>query len=143
MHRILLAMMGALLLHHPVYGQTLGLPVIDFERYFPHLVATSEEFRDPRSPNVLQWQFITVRDEQDRIVWLTLRQREGLVRIVQAFLAKAPFDGSEADFREVVAKFSEAEKIRFEIVDLRDIRTHSAFTERAASLGWGFQALPK
>ena len=143
MRRVLLALLGSLAVHLPAYGQTKALPVIDFERYFPHLVAISDEIRDPRFPNGLQWKFITVRDEQDKVVWITLRRREGQDRIVQAFLAKGPLDNSEATFRGSVATFSETEKIKFEIIDLRDVRTVAAFTKRAAALGWGLQTLSK
>ena len=143
MHRVLLGVLGAVVLQWPSHAHAQGLPIIDFERYFPHLVATSEEIKDQRSPNGLQWKFITIRDEQDKIVWVALRRREGADRVTQAFLAKGPLEGSEATFRGVVAKFSETEKIRFEIVDLREVRTFAAFTERTAALGWGVQALPK
>ena len=143
MRRSLLALLGAVVLQWSSHTIAQDLPVIDFERYFPHLIATSEEVRDQQSPNGLQWKFITVRDEQDKIVWVTLRRREGQDRVIQAFLAKGPLEGSDTIFRGAVAKFSETEKIRFEIVDLRDIRTFAAFTERAEALGWGLQALPK
>jgi hypothetical protein len=143
MRLVLLAIIAVVTVQWPHHAGAQSLPVIDFQRYFPHFIATSEEVRDQRSPNGLQWKFITVRDEQDDIVWVTLRRREGEDRVTQAFLAKGPLEGSEATFRGAVAKFSETEKVRFEIVDLRDIRTFATFSERAGSLGWGMQALPK
>jgi len=136
-------MIAALAFHSYAFGQVQGLPVVDFERYFPHLMAVSEEIKDPKSPQGLQWKFITVRDEQEKAVWVTLTRREGQERIVRVFLAKGPLEGSETTFRGAVAKFSETEKIKFDIVDLRDVRTFAAFSERATSIGWGMQALPK
>src|SRR5437016_12066219 len=115
MRRVLLAVIGALALHCSAYGQVQGLPVVDFERYFPHLVAVSEEIKDQKSPQGLQWKFITIRDEQDKVVWVTLTRREGQDRIVRVFLAKGPLEGSEATFRGTVAKFSETEKIKFDV----------------------------
>lgn len=143
MRNSFLAVIGALLLQHAAVGQVQELPVVDFQRYFPHLVAASEEIRDQKSPQGLQWKFITVRDEQDKLVWVTLTRREGQDRIARVFLAKGPLEGSEATFRDAVAKFSETENIKFEIVDLRDVLSFDAFTQRAASIGWGLQALPK
>ncbi len=143
MRDLLLSIVGALLFQHGAYGQVQGLPVVDFQRYFPHLVAVSEEIQDQKSPQGLQWKFISVRDEQDKLVWVTLTRREGQDRIVRVFLAKGPLEGSETTFRGVVAKFSETEKIKFEIVDLRDVLSLDTFTQRAASIGWGLQALPK
>ena len=124
-------------------GQIPGLPIIDFERYFPHFVATSEETRDQSFPQGVQFKLISVRDEKEQLVWVTLTRREGQERLIRVFLAKGPIEGSEKTFRGAVAKFADAEKMRFEIVDLRDVRTSGAFKERAEGIGWGVEALPK
>jgi hypothetical protein len=103
----------------------------------------SEEVTEPKSSTKLQWKFITIRDEQDRVVWVALTRREGSNRLVRSFLAKGPVETSESAFRGAVAKFSEAEHIKFEIIDLRDMRTFDQFKERASDIGWGLEPLPK
>jgi hypothetical protein len=143
MRRALLTILGTTLLHVSAYTWAQDLPVIDFERYFPHLVATSEQIRGRRSGQELQWKFITVRDEQDKLVWVRLTRREGQDRVVQVFLAKGPLEDSEATFREAVAQFSNTENIRFEIVDLRNVRSFEVFKQRAAGIGLDIRALAK
>ena len=143
MYRAFVAIFAWLLLLQLAHSQVPGLPIVDFQRYFPHLVAVSEEVTDPKSSTKLQWKFIAVRDEQESVVWVALTRREGSKRLVRSFLAKGPVEASESAFRGAVAKFSETEHIKFEIIDLRDVRTFDQFNERARGIGWGLEPLPK
>lgn len=123
------------------YAQAPGLPAIDFERYFPHIVAVSEEVRDREFPQGAQYKFVTVRDEQQNVVWVAMTRREGTDRVVQLFLAKGPLDGSEGTIRDTATKFGERLRIKFEFVDLRDVRTAAEFRARTGALGWPSEVL--
>ncbi len=118
-------------------AQVPGLPVVDFQRYFPHLVAVSEEGKESTYPNGVQYKFLSVRDEQEKLIVLALVRREGKDRIVRVFLAKGPVENSETTLRNTVAKFSETTKLKFEFFDLRDVKTFSEFEGRSSALGWG------
>lgn len=124
-------------------AQVPGLPVIDFQRYFPHLVAVSEEGKDSTYPNGVQYKFLSVRDEQEKRIVLALVRREGKDRIVRVFLAKGPLENSETTLRSTVAKFSDTTRLKFEFFDLRDVRTFSEFEGRSSALGWGMTTLPQ
>jgi hypothetical protein len=125
------------------HAQIPGLPVIDFQRYFPHITAVSEEMRDREFPLGAQYKFLTVRDEQENLVWVAMTRREGKDRVVRLFLAKGPVEGSEATLRSTVSKFSERLRIKFEFVDLRDVRTAAEFDARSAVLGWPSEVISK
>jgi hypothetical protein len=125
------------------HAQIPGLPVIDFERYFPHMAAVSEEVRDREFPQGAQYKFLTVRDEQENVVWVAMTRREGKDRLVRLFLAKGPVEGSEATLRSSVSKFAERLRIRFEFIDLRDVRTAAEFDARTAALGWPTEVIAK
>lgn len=118
-------------------AQVPGLPVIDFQRYFPHLVAVSEEGKDPTYPNGVQYKFLSVRDEQEKLIVLALVRREGKDRIGRVFLAKGPIENSETTLRSTVSRFSETTKLNFEFFDLRDVKTFTEFEGRSSVLGWG------
>ena len=92
----LLSLLIGVFLHAAAWGQVTGLPVVDFQRYFPHLIAVSEEKQDKQYPNGVQYKFLTVRDEQEKVIILALTRREGADRIVRVFLAKGPIENSEA-----------------------------------------------
>ena len=144
MHRLISLLMACVLLISTASAaETAELPVIDFQRYFPHFVAVSEEINDKDFPPGTQYKFVVVRDEQDKVVFVTLTRREGEKRVVRVFLARGPLDGSEEALRSSVKKFSDKAQVRFEIFDLRDIRTYTDFEARSAALGWGMQVLPK
>ena len=68
---------------------------------------------------------------------------EGGERVVRLFLAKGPVENSEATLKDTVAKFSERIRMRFEFIDLRNVRTAAEFHARTATLGWGLEVLPK
>ena len=125
----------------PVRAQVPGLPNIDFERYYPHMVAVSEELKDKMWPRGVQWKFISVRDEQEKTVTVALIRREGHERIVRVLLAKGPEDKAEEGFRSLVAEASQDQEVSFEIADLRQVRTFAALKERAEGSGWGMQQL--
>lgn len=131
------------LLPAPGHAQIPGLPVIDFQRYFPHITAISEEKRDREFPQGVQYKFLTVRDEQENVIVLAMTRREGPTRIVRLFLAKGPIENSETTLKDTVAKFSQRIGMRFEFIDLRDVRTLAEFQARTTALGWGFEVLPK
>ena len=135
-------MAGLLTLSAWAHAQVPGLPIVDFERYFPHMVAVSEEVKNTQYPRGAQWKFISVRDEKEKVVTLALIRREGHERIVRLLLAKGPLDSAEEGFRASVADFSQQEDVKFDIADLRDVRTFAALKERAGASGWGMQALP-
>lgn len=122
-------------------AQVPGLPAIDFQRYFPHLVAISEDSKDATYPNGVQYKFLSVRDEQEKLIVLALVRREGKDRIVRVFLAKGPIENSETTLRNTVAKFSDTTKLKFEFFDLRDIKTFSDFEGRSSALEWGVTTL--
>lgn len=124
-------------------AQVPGMPVIDFQRYFPHLVAVSEEGKDSAYPNGVQYKFLSVRDEQEKLIVLALVRRESKDRIVRVFLAKGPLENSEATLRSTVAKFSDTTQLKFDFFDLRDVRTFSEFEGRSSALGWGMTTLPQ
>ena len=123
-------------------AQVPGLPTVDFHRYFPHLVAVSEVASDDAFPQAFQYKYLTVRDEVDHVVFVALTRREGSDRIVRLLLAKGPVEGSEKTLRDAVASFSKTVKVKFEFIDLRDIKTYAEFSDRTKSLGWGLEAVP-
>jgi len=131
-----------LLLVSSAYAQVPGLPIVDFERYFPHMVAVSEEVKNAEWPRGVQWKFISVRDEKDKTVTVALIRREGHERIVRLLLAKGPENRAEEGFRSLVSETSEEKNVKFDIADLRDVRSFAALKERAGSSGWGMQQLP-
>jgi len=133
---------GLLFICLPSHAQVPGLPNIDFERYFPHMVAVSEEVKNKQWPRGVQWKFISVRDEREKTVTVALVRREGHERIVRLLLAKGPEDKAEEGFRSLVTETSEEQDVKFEIADLRDVRSFAALKERAGASGWGMQPLP-
>lgn len=138
-----LLFLASLAVPRDVLAQIPGLPAVDFQRYFPHLVAVSDEVRDKEYPQGVQYKFLSVRDEQEHVIILALTRREGDGRIASVFLAKGPVDGSEATFRSTVTKFSDTTHMKFQIIDLRDVRTYADFASRAETLGWGVQPITK
>ena len=126
-----------------VHAQIPGLPVIDFERYFPHLTAVSEETRDREFPQGVQYKFLSVRDEQKNVIVLAMTRREGPDRIVRLFLAEGPVANSETTFKDTVAKFSGRIGMKFEIIDLREVRSVAEFQTHTSQLGWGLEVLAK
>lgn len=131
-----------LFLSLPARAQVPGLPIVDFERFFPHMVAVSEEVKNPAWPGGVQWKFISVRDEKEKTVTVALIRREGHERIVRLLLAKGPEAKSEEGFRTLVSETSDEQNVKFDIADLRDVRTFAALKERAGASGWGMQPLP-
>ena len=131
-----------LLFASSAHAQVPGLPNIDFERYFPHMVAVSDELKDKMWPRGVQWKFISVRDEKDKTVTVALIRREGHERIVRLLLAKGPEEKAEEGFRSLVSEGSDELGVKFEIADLRDVRTFAALKEKAEGSGWGMQPLP-
>jgi len=131
-----------LCLPSPARAQVPGLPIVDFERYFPHMVAVSEEVKNVAWPRGVQWKFISVRDEKESTVTVALIRREGHERIVRLLLAKGPQDKAEEGFRNLVSETGDEQNVKFDIVDLRDVRSFAALKERAGSSGWGMQPLP-
>ena len=124
-------------------AQIPGLPAVDFHRYFPHLVAVSEEVHVRACSQGMQFKFLSVRDEQEHAIIVALIRRECDGSVVGVFLAKGPVEDSEATFRGAVAKFSDVEKMKFQTFDLRDVHTYAEFEARAETLGWGIQPLTK
>lgn len=143
MHWLQRSVVSILLVVCALRVQAQEMPVIDFQRYYPHLIAISEQVKIPEAPYTLQWKLITIRDEQDKLVWVTLRRFEGEDRVTQEFIAAGPLDSSEESFRSAVAGFTKAENIEFEIVDLRGIRSAAEFAAKASELGWGEDAIAK
>jgi hypothetical protein len=131
-----------LLLVSSARAQVPGLPIVDFERYFPHMVAVSEEVKNVAWPRGAQWKFISVRDEKEKTVTVALIRREGHERIVRLLLAKGPEGKAEEGFRSLVSETADEQSVKFDIADLRDVRSFAALKDRAAASGWGMQALP-
>ena len=140
--RVLAALLVAVL-PLSALAQIPGLPVIDFQRYFPHLTAVSEEKAVKEFPDGVQYKFLTVRDEVDKVIVLALTRKEGKDRLSRVFLARGPIEGSEDTLKRTVANFSEKIGLTFEIIDLREIRRIEDFEAKAKELGWGLQAQPK
>jgi hypothetical protein len=124
-------------------AQVPGLPAINFQRYFPHLVAVSEEVQNKEFLRGVQYKFLTVRDVQKHVVIVALTRREGPDRLVRLFLAEGPIDGPENTLRVTVADFSKKIGFKFEFIDLRDVKTFEAFQARVGTLGWGLQVSSK
>lgn len=135
--------LSLLLLQSAVMAQIPGLPVVDFERYFPHLTAVSDEQTNGEYPDGVQYKFLTVRDEVEKVVILALTRREGKDKLARVFLAKGPIEGSESTLRKTVLGFAERTGLKFEFVDLQDVRTFEQFERRSKELGWGLEVRPK
>jgi hypothetical protein len=135
-------LIGLLLVCCTAQAQVPGLPIVDFERYFPHMVAVSDEVKNAQWPRGAQWKFISVRDEKEKTVTVALIRREGHERIVRLLLARGPQDKAEEGFRSLVSEAGEEQGVRFDIADLRDVRSFAALKDRAGASGWGMQALP-
>lgn len=123
-------------------AQVPGLPNFDFDRYFPHLIAVSEQKTTSEFPNGIQYKFLTVRDRTENQVLLALVKRAG-GEVSRVFLARGPINNSESTLRDVVERFSKTSGLTFEIVDLRDATTFDALRSRASSLGWGVQEIAR
>jgi hypothetical protein len=126
-----------------VFAQISGLPIVDFQRYFPHITEVSEEKAVKEFPEGVQYKFLTVRDEIENVVVVALTRREGKDRLVRVFLAKGPVDGSEETLKTTVSKFANTIGLNFEFIDLRGIRSFDDFEARAKELGWGLQVHSK
>jgi hypothetical protein len=134
---------GAVLLWAPLANaQVPGLPIVDFTRYYPYMVAVSEEVKNSQWPRGVQWKLISVSDEQEKLVTVALVRREGRERIVRVLLAKGPREKAEEGFRSLVTEASEDYGVKFETADLRDVRTFETLKRRAEGSGWGMTALP-
>lgn len=123
-------------------SQVEGLPAVDFQRYFPHLIAVSEVQKNAEFPDGVQYKFITVRDEKDKVVIVALIRREGADRVSRLLLAKGPIDNSERILKSTVASYSEKVQMKFEFFDLSGVRNLDVFMEKAATLGWEWKKLP-
>jgi hypothetical protein len=132
------------LLASPIRAQVPGLPTVDFERYFPHLVAVSQEMHVKGIAGSIQYKFIEIRDEQQHVVIVALTRHDSLKDgFGVVFVARGPIENSEAALRKAVDGFSKKENVQFEFVDLRDVKTLEEFKLRATALGWGIQAQPQ
>jgi hypothetical protein len=128
----------------PITAQVPGLPIVDFDRYFPHLVAVSQEMHVKGIAGSIQYKFIEIRDEQLHVVIVALTRHDNLKDGVEVvFVAQGPIENSEAALRKTVDGFSKKENVQFEFVDLRDVKTLEEFKLRATSLGWGIQTQPQ
>ena len=116
---------ASLLLQTAARAQVPGLPALDFQRYFPHLLAVSQVVIDQEFPLGMQYKFLTVRDEQDKEVYMALVRQEGSGRVVRVFAAKGPVEGSEAVLRTAAETFSKETPVplKFEFLDLRSVRS--------------------
>jgi len=92
MRPLWVALCLSILVPAAVHAQVPGLPAIDFERFFPHITAVSEEVRNKEFPEGVQYKFLTVRDEQENAVIVVMTRREGAERVVRLFLAKGPVE---------------------------------------------------
>ena len=124
-----------LFLLSPARGQVPGLPDIDFKRYFPHILAISEIQKDSQFPDGYQYKFITVRDEEDKVMFLALTRRGGTDRLVRLYLAKGPI-ASDLDMRNRAEQFGKRLQLKFEVVDLRELRTLDEFRLKAQGMSW-------
>jgi hypothetical protein len=121
---------------HSAHGQIAGLPELDFKRFFPYMVAVSEIQKDVTFPDGFQYKFITVKDEEDKAIFLALVRREGSSRLVRLYVAKGPLENAEASMRGRVQSFGDKLKLKFEVIDLKDVRTSEEFKTKAENLGW-------
>ncbi|WP_284620758.1 hypothetical protein [Aquabacterium humicola] len=119
------------------------MPELDFTRYFPHIVAVSEDKQVNEYPEGVQYKFLTVRDEVEKKVILALTRREGSTRLVRVFLANGPIENSENSLRNAVSNFAQKTGLSFEFIDLREVKTFEAYRARATELGWGMTVLQK
>ena len=144
MHRSFkLLVLSLFLLQSAAMAQIPGLPVVDFQRYFPHLTVVSDEQTSREYPDGVQYKFLTVRDEVEKVVILALTRREGKDKLTRVFLAKGPIESSEPTLRKTVSNFAERTGLKFEFIDLRDLRTFEQFEVRSKELGWGLEVRPK
>jgi hypothetical protein len=121
--------------------QVEGVPAVDFQRYFPHSIAVSEAAKNAEFPGGVQYKFLAVRDEQEKVVIIALIRRDGPVHVSRLLLAQGPIDTAERALKTSVARFSEKVNLKFEFFDLRDVRNMDDFSARAADLGWESQPL--
>lgn len=136
-----LVVIAFLLVPAAARSQIPGVPALDFQRYFPHLIAVSEVQTTADYPEGVQYKFITVRDEREKIVTIALIRKEGPDHVSRLLLAQGPIDRAERAMRNTVAKFSENVHLKFEFVDLRDIRNMDDFLAKGTALGWESQLL--
>lgn len=128
--------LALLLLPMLARSQVEGMPTVDFQRYFPHLFAVSDLQKNEQYPDGVQYKFLTVRDEQEQTVIIALVRRTGKETVKRLLLAKGPIGTSEVAINKAVQSFSAREKVTFEIIDLRDVRTMDAFSKKSTALGW-------
>jgi hypothetical protein len=138
-----LAVLAFLLIPAAARSQIQGLPELDFQRYFPHLIAVSEVKKNGDFPQGVQYKFITVRDEQEKVVIIALIRREGLDHLSRLLLAQGPIDRAERAIKSTVAKFAENVQLQFEFFDLSDVRNVDDFLTKGAALGWEWQRLQR
>jgi hypothetical protein len=141
---LVVLLLAEALLASPIKAQVPGLPIVDFDRYFPHLVAVSQEMHVKGIAGSIQYKFIEIRDEQQHVVIVALTRHDSLKDGFEiVFVARGPIENSEAALRKTVDGFSKKENVQFEFVDLRDVKTLEEFKLRATALGWGIQAQPQ
>ena len=121
--------------------QVEGVPVVDFQRYFPHSIAVSEVRKNAEFPEGVQYKFLAVRDEQEKVVIIALIRRDGPVHVARLLLAQGPVNTAERALKNSVASFSEKVNLKFEFFDFKDVRNMDDFSARAADLGWESQPL--
>lgn len=124
-------------------SQIQGVPALDFQRYFPYLIAVSEVQKSENNPEGIQYKFITVRDEQEKVVIIALVRRDGPDHVSRLLLAQGPIDNAERAMKSTVAKFSERVHLKFDFVDLRDVRNAEDFLAKGTALGWEAQPLQR
>ena len=124
-------------------SQIQGVPALDFQRYFPYLIAVSEVQKSENYPEGVQYKFITVRDEQEKMVIIALIRRESPDHVSRLLLGQGPIDNAEQAMKSTVAKFSENVHLKFEFVDLSDVRNADDFLAKGTVLGWESQPIQR
>src|SRR5580692_7708289 len=89
--RVLLWVVVAVL---PLFSaaQTPGFAVIDFQRYFPQFLAVSEEVQTNEFPQGVQYEFLSIWDEQQQLAYVMVIRRDGLDHVLRILMHKGSLE---------------------------------------------------
>jgi hypothetical protein len=112
------------------------LPSIDFRAVFPYLAWLSTEGHDDKYPDGFRDKLLSVRSADSQTVEFALIRELSDGTKTVALHARGPLSPFGETATALVNDFSRRYAIRFERIDLTDVRDLETFRARAAGLGW-------
>ena len=110
---------------------------MDLVRFFPHIFWVSNWAKDGQFPAGFRYKLLSVRDEKEnKIELVTVMEEPGGIKTERDRITFSPLSAFERLAPGYVAKLEEAFGIKFERLDLTDIRSEADWEERCREEGF-------